>query len=102
MKWVGLNYDECYWESESDISSFQQQIENFNRLQSRHRKLKKQKASIRDGFDLKNKSKEFQQFEKSPEFLPGGINIYIYFISCFCFFMLNNLINLLILCNYNF
>ncbi|XP_071719856.1 CHD3-type chromatin-remodeling factor PICKLE-like isoform X1 [Rutidosis leptorrhynchoides] len=72
VKWVGLNYDECYWESESDISSFQQQIENFNRLQSKHRKLKKQKINARDAVDPKRKSKEFQQFEKSPEFLPGG------------------------------
>ncbi|KAD5802976.1 hypothetical protein E3N88_14336 [Mikania micrantha] len=78
VKRVGLSYDECYWESESDIiiptdiSSFQQQIENFNRLQSRYRKLRKQKSNIRDAIDSKNKLKEFQQFEKSPEFLPGG------------------------------
>ncbi|KAL8263425.1 hypothetical protein R6Q59_024774 [Mikania micrantha] len=72
VKWVGLSYDECYWESESDISSFQQQIENFNGLQSRYRKLRKQKSNIRDAIDSKNKLKEFQQFEKSPEFLPGG------------------------------
>lgn len=69
---MGLNYDECYWESESDISSFQQQIENFNRLQSRYRKLRKQKSNNHDAADLRKKSKEFQQFEKSPEFLPGG------------------------------
>ncbi|CAH1442278.1 unnamed protein product [Lactuca virosa] len=72
VKWVGLNYDECYWESESDISSYQQQIENFNRLQSRYRKLRKQKSNNHDAADLRKKSKEFQQFEKSPEFLPGG------------------------------
>nr|XP_043610939.1 CHD3-type chromatin-remodeling factor PICKLE [Erigeron canadensis] len=72
VKWVGLNYDECYWESESDISSFQQQIENFNRLQSKYRKQRKQKSNIHDLSDPKKKSKEFQQFEKSPEFLPGG------------------------------
>ncbi|KAI3737951.1 hypothetical protein L2E82_27969 [Cichorium intybus] len=72
VKWVGLNYDECYWESESDISSFQQQIENFNRLQSRYRKLRKQKSNNLDATDLRKKAKEFQQFEKSPEFLPGG------------------------------
>ncbi|KAL8214582.1 hypothetical protein R6Q57_004031 [Mikania cordata] len=71
VKWMGLNYDECHWESESDISSFQQKIENFNRLQSRYRKLKK-KNNIRDAVDSKKKSKEFLQFEKSPEFLPGG------------------------------
>ncbi|KAK9068358.1 hypothetical protein SSX86_012470 [Deinandra increscens subsp. villosa] len=65
VKWVGLNYDECYWESESDISSFQQQIENFNRLQSRYRKFRKQKSNFRDGVDSKKKSKEFLQFEKS-------------------------------------
>ncbi|KAL8263418.1 hypothetical protein R6Q59_024767 [Mikania micrantha] len=72
VKWVGLGYDECYWESESDVSSFQQQIENFNRLQSRYRKLRKQKSNIRDAIDSKNKLKEFQKFEKSPEFLTGG------------------------------
>ncbi|XP_024982833.1 CHD3-type chromatin-remodeling factor PICKLE [Cynara cardunculus var. scolymus] len=72
VKWVGLNYDECYWESESDILSFQQQIENFNRLQSRYRKLRKQKSNNRDATDAKKKLKDFQQFEKSPEFLPGG------------------------------
>ncbi|XP_076940431.1 CHD3-type chromatin-remodeling factor PICKLE-like [Bidens hawaiensis] len=72
VKWVGLSYDECYWESESDIASFQQQIENFNRLRSRYRKLRKQKGNIRDAVDSKMKSKEFLQFEKSPEFLPGG------------------------------
>ncbi|KAJ9559392.1 hypothetical protein OSB04_014006 [Centaurea solstitialis] len=72
VKWVGLNYDECYWESESDISSFQQQIENFNRLQSRYRKLRKQKSNTRDATDSRKKLKDFQQFDKSPEFLPGG------------------------------
>ena len=78
---MGLNYDECYWESESDISSFQLQIENFNRLQSRYRKLSKQKSNIRDAADLKKKSKEFHQFEKSPEFLPGGMqNIWFFVI----------------------
>lgn len=74
---MGLSYDECYWESESDIASFQQQIENFSRLQSRHRKLRKQKGNIRDAVDSKKKSKEFLQFEKSPEFLPGGMQIFI-------------------------
>ncbi|GJZ42351.1 reverse transcriptase domain-containing protein [Tanacetum coccineum] len=72
VKWVGLNYDECYWESELDILSFQQQIKNFNRLQSRNQKLRKQRSNMRDSTDLKKKSKEFQQFEKSPEFLPRG------------------------------
>ena len=76
---MGLNYDECYWESESDISSFQQQIENFNRLQSRYRKLRKQKSNTRDATDSKKKLKDFQQFEKSPEFLPGGIQYLFWF-----------------------
>ncbi|XP_071729796.1 CHD3-type chromatin-remodeling factor PICKLE-like [Rutidosis leptorrhynchoides] len=72
VKWVGLNYNECYWELKSDISSFQQQIENFNTLHSKHRKLRRQKSNIRDTADPKKKLKEVQQFEKSPDFLPGG------------------------------
>ncbi|XP_076881463.1 CHD3-type chromatin-remodeling factor PICKLE-like [Bidens hawaiensis] len=72
VKWVGLDYDECHWESESDISSFQQQIEKFKLLLSRYQKLRIQESSIRDGIDSARKSKEFQQFEKSPEFLHGG------------------------------
>lgn len=84
---MGLNYDECYWESESDISSFQQQIENFNRLQSRYRKLRKQKSNIRDPTDSKKKAKEFQQFEKSPEFLPGGMQNIFRFCNVSCYYM---------------
>ncbi|KAK3033012.1 hypothetical protein RJ639_037141 [Escallonia herrerae] len=72
VKWKELPYDECYWEFESDISSFQPEIEKFNRIQSRSGKLAKQKSSLRDPTELKKKQKDFQQYEKSPEFLTGG------------------------------
>lgn len=29
MKFKGLSYGECYWESESDISTFQNEIRRF-------------------------------------------------------------------------
>lgn len=29
VKFKGLSYDECYWESESDISTFQNEIRRF-------------------------------------------------------------------------
>ncbi|KAL6345794.1 hypothetical protein AAG906_017546 [Vitis piasezkii] len=74
VKWKELSYDECYWEFESDISAFQPEIERFNKIQSRSRKLSssKQKVTIRDISDSKRKQREFQQFEHSPEFLSGG------------------------------
>lgn len=74
VKWRDLQYDECYWESHSDISSFQTEIDNFNRLQSRRRKAasSKQKSGLHDDTELKKKQKEFEQYDKSPEFLTGG------------------------------
>lgn len=73
VKWKELNYDECYWEFESDLSAFQPQIERFHKIQSRSRKLSssKPKSTLRDVNDSKKK-KEFQQYEHSPEFLSGG------------------------------
>ncbi|KAL9338729.1 hypothetical protein Peur_067744 [Populus x canadensis] len=72
VKYKELPYDECYWEFESDVSTFQPEIERFNRIQSRSHKPSKQKSSLQDAIDSKKKSKEFQQYEHSPEFLSGG------------------------------
>lgn len=73
VKWKELPYDECYWESESDISSFQQEIDRFNQIQSRYKgSLARQKSILREGLELKKNTKEFQHFESSPEFLSGG------------------------------
>uniref|UniRef100_A0A6N2N8A0 CHD3-type chromatin-remodeling factor PICKLE n=1 Tax=Salix viminalis TaxID=40686 RepID=A0A6N2N8A0_SALVM len=72
VKYKELPYDECYWEFESDVSAFQPEIEKFNKIQSRSHKPSKQKSSLRDTTDSKKKSKEFQQFDHSPEFLSGG------------------------------
>lgn len=77
VKWKELPYDECSWELQSDISSFQSEIDKFNRIRSRYGKetLKKPKSN-RDAA-LKAKQKEFQQYEKSPEFLTGGMELSI-------------------------
>ncbi|KAK8520284.1 hypothetical protein V6N13_031255 [Hibiscus sabdariffa] len=74
VKYKELSYDECYWEFESDISAFQPEIERFNKIQSRSRNSSgsKQKSSLQDAVESKKKSKEFQQYEHSPEFLSGG------------------------------
>ncbi|TYI72123.1 hypothetical protein E1A91_D07G037500v1 [Gossypium mustelinum] len=72
VKYKELSYDECYWEFESDISAFQPEIEKFNKIRSRSRKSARQKSSLRDAVESKKKSKEFQQYEQSPEFLTGG------------------------------
>ncbi|WMV34711.1 hypothetical protein MTR67_028096 [Solanum verrucosum] len=74
VKWKELSYDECYWEFESDISSFQQEIERYHRVQSRVDKASssKQKSVPKETTELKLKPREFQQYERSPEFLSGG------------------------------
>ncbi|XP_073042512.1 CHD3-type chromatin-remodeling factor PICKLE-like isoform X1 [Primulina eburnea] len=74
VKWKELPYDECSWELESDIASFQKEIERFNSLQSRSDKISvsKQKSSLLDAIESKKKQKEFQHFESSPDFLSGG------------------------------
>ncbi|RDY08117.1 CHD3-type chromatin-remodeling factor PICKLE, partial [Mucuna pruriens] len=74
VKWKGLPYDECYWELESDISSFHTEIERFNTLQSRPWKKfsSKKKSSVEDGAASNKQQKEFQQYEHSPQFLSGG------------------------------
>lgn len=98
VKWKELSYDECYWESESDISAFQPEIERFNRIQSRKSKMlsSKQKSILRDAMESKKKQKEFQQYEHSPEFISGGtlFSLLCSFCSlvCFSFPMVVNLI----------
>ncbi|GAA0152154.1 chromatin/chromatin-binding, or -regulatory protein [Lithospermum erythrorhizon] len=74
VKWKELQYDECSWESESDISSFQKEIEKFHKIKSKRGKASssKQNSDHCDDFDPKRKQKEFQHFENSPEFLSGG------------------------------
>lgn len=74
MKYKELHYDECYWEFESDIATFQPEIEKFNRIQSRSRRVSRQKCSDSDS---KKRLKEFQQYEHSPEFLSGGASFYL-------------------------
>ncbi|KAF6143662.1 hypothetical protein GIB67_021672, partial [Kingdonia uniflora] len=70
VKWKELSYDECYWECESDISAFSPEIERFQMIQSRHRRSSssKHKNSTKDA----RKQKEFQHYDPSPDFLPGG------------------------------
>jgi len=92
VKYKELPYDECYWEFESDVSTFQPEIERFNRIQSRSHKPSKQKSSLQDAIDSKKKSKEFQQYEHSPEFLSGGTSFHLMF-----FYFLENLACLFIL-----
>ncbi|XP_057525140.1 CHD3-type chromatin-remodeling factor PICKLE-like isoform X2 [Amaranthus tricolor] len=72
VKWKELQYDECSWESESDISAFQPEIERFRKIQSRRRRHSNKLKNICDSTESHKKQKEFQQYEQSPEFLSGG------------------------------
>ncbi|MCL7042694.1 hypothetical protein MKW94_001258 [Papaver nudicaule] len=74
VKWKELGYDECYWEVESDISAFQPEIDRFYRInsQSRDPSSSKQNSAICDAKEPKKKQKEFQHYERSPDFLTGG------------------------------
>ncbi|PIN15480.1 Chromodomain-helicase DNA-binding protein [Handroanthus impetiginosus] len=62
VKFKELSYDECYWEQESDIATFHDEIEKFNRIQSRRK----------EKMVLKEKREDFKKYESSPEFLSGG------------------------------
>lgn len=73
VKWKELPYDECSWEMGSDIESYQSEIEKFERIQSRKGSAGKQKSNLRDAMEVKNRQKDFQQYESSPDFLSGGI-----------------------------
>ncbi|XP_010526237.1 PREDICTED: CHD3-type chromatin-remodeling factor PICKLE-like [Tarenaya hassleriana] len=68
VKYKELSYDECYWESESDISAFQNEIQRFNDINSRSRRVKE--------VEHKSNPKEFQQFDHSPVFLRGSLHPY--------------------------
>ncbi|XP_021769423.1 CHD3-type chromatin-remodeling factor PICKLE-like [Chenopodium quinoa] len=73
VKWKELQYDECSWEFESDISDFRPDIERFNKIQSRRRRHSNKLKNIhRDSAESHKKPKEFQHYEQSPEFLTGG------------------------------
>ncbi|KAJ8421601.1 hypothetical protein Cgig2_025730 [Carnegiea gigantea] len=73
VKWRELSYDECYWEFGSDISAFQPEIERFNKIQSRRRRPSSGKLkNTSHDVESQKKSKEFQQYEQTPEFLSGG------------------------------
>nr|XP_025678553.1 MADS-box transcription factor 3-like [Arachis hypogaea] len=56
VKWKELPYDKFYWEFETDISTFQPEIEIFNKFWSRSSKLAsmKQRSSVKDDVELKN------------------------------------------------
>nr|VDD48306.1 unnamed protein product [Brassica oleracea] len=68
VKFKELSYDECYWESESDISTFQNEIQRFKDINSGCR-TDKYVGHERSHEDLK-------QFDHTPEFITGSLNPY--------------------------
>ncbi|CAM8893801.1 unnamed protein product [Rhodiola kirilowii] len=74
VKWKELGYDECHWEPESDLSSFQPEMERFHKFNSRshNSSASKQKSSNLEAVEPNKKLKEFQPYEHSPEFIHGG------------------------------
>ncbi|EFH45565.1 hypothetical protein ARALYDRAFT_328538 [Arabidopsis lyrata subsp. lyrata] len=68
VKYKELSYEESYWESESLISKFQNEVQRFKDINSRSR---------RDKYvGYKRNQKEFKQFEHTPEFLTGTLHTY--------------------------
>ncbi|URD94467.1 CHD3-type chromatin-remodeling factor [Musa troglodytarum] len=78
VKWKDLSYDECTWEVETDISTFRPEIERYEMILSRRSKKfsNKSRNVIRDSKELKQKHKEFQHCDCSPEFLSGTLHAY--------------------------
>uniref|UniRef100_A0A7N0U7Q7 CHD3-type chromatin-remodeling factor PICKLE n=1 Tax=Kalanchoe fedtschenkoi TaxID=63787 RepID=A0A7N0U7Q7_KALFE len=74
VKWKELGYDECHWESESDLSAFRPEIERFHKFNSRPRRssARKEKSQNLETAEPSKKQKEFQPYERSPEFISGG------------------------------
>ncbi|KAH0901058.1 hypothetical protein HID58_040561 [Brassica napus] len=68
VKFKELSYDECYWESESDISTFLNEIQRFKDINSGCR-TDKYVGHERSHEDLK-------QFDHTPEFITGSLNPY--------------------------
>jgi chromodomain-helicase-DNA-binding protein 4 len=64
VKWKELSYEECTWESESNISNFRAEIERFNEIQSRRKN---------SGDKGKSATREARKFTETPKFLPGGM-----------------------------
>lgn len=86
VKWKELPYDECSWEFESDISTFQPQIDRYNMIQSKTSKIfTRHRISNRTTKELKLKQKEFQQYEHSPTFLSGGAFLSTLFCDVWAF-----------------
>ncbi|XP_047326657.1 CHD3-type chromatin-remodeling factor PICKLE-like [Impatiens glandulifera] len=70
VKWKELSYDECYWEFESDISSFQNEIDKFNNIQRRRRT--KCNVNTLDANEEEKRANDFQPFEHNLDFISGG------------------------------
>lgn len=71
MKFKELYYDQSYWEAESDISMFQNEIQRFKDINSRSRRAKYVKNE--------RKKKEFKHFDHTPEFLTGILDYLNYY-----------------------
>ncbi|XP_019087304.1 PREDICTED: CHD3-type chromatin-remodeling factor CHR7-like [Camelina sativa] len=68
VKFKGLNYDETYWEAESDISAFQNEIQKFEDINS---------GTRRDKYvENERDQTEFKDFDHTPEFLKGTLYKY--------------------------
>ncbi|XP_023635622.1 CHD3-type chromatin-remodeling factor CHR7 isoform X1 [Capsella rubella] len=68
VKFKELSYDKTYWESESDISAFQNQIQRFKDINS---------ATRRENIiENVGNQVEFKHFDHTPEFLNGSLHEY--------------------------
>ncbi|KAL0739308.1 hypothetical protein Bca4012_015518 [Brassica carinata] len=69
VKFKGLSYGECYWESESDISTFQNEIQRFIDVNSGHRRgIYVDHERNHEGFKPIN--------DLTPEFITGSLHPY--------------------------
>jgi hypothetical protein len=88
VKWKELSYEECTWESESDILAFRTEIERFQEIQSRRKN---------SGDKGKSVTREARTFKDSPKFLSGGMQILNHYYSYINFQFTINLMDLLFL-----
>lgn len=77
VKWKELGYEESTWEVAADIAPFQAEIERYVRFRDRgvrkNNKRKGQASPPEDSKDGRKRIKSFKAFEKTPDFLAGGV-----------------------------
>jgi len=71
VKWRGLQYENCTWEREQEISNFKEKIEKYEKIRTAETQLQNGELSPETFQKFKMPGK-FKKLEKQPEFIKEG------------------------------